>query len=263
MKNFAKGILLLAMGLLFGCPVPDLYPSGGGTISRFEVKEADTGFTFSWNAVDLSAYQKAWPKYADEKPVYEICANNLNENNERGSDLSLWMGSDTSVTLTKEDFPKTGIYCVFVRCKIGENRRESGAYWYYISRQIDIDVTISGEIKTYPINNFRYEETSNRYLFLWDPINFDSYSAAAGDSSAKEAEEKLFYTVKVTDASGNPVFVKTSGKNTELSVEKTALPSSEEYTVEVFYEYFVSTDISDSRNVAYKGSLKLPSPGTP
>lgn len=59
------------------------------------------------------------------------------------------------------------------------------------------------------------------------------------------------------------MFEKTSGKNTELSVEKTALPSSEEYTVEVFYEYFVSTDISDSRNVAYKGSLKLPSPGTP
>ena len=145
MKNFAKGILLLAMGLLFGCPVPDLYPSGGGTISRFEVTENGDTFTFSWDAVDLSAYQKAWPKYADEKPLYEICTNNLNENNERGSDISLWTGADTSVTLTKEDFPKTGLYCVFVRCKIGENRRESAAYWYYISRQLDVDVTISGE----------------------------------------------------------------------------------------------------------------------
>ena len=65
MKNFAKGILLLTMGMFFGCPIPDLYPSGGGTISRLAVKEAHTGLTFSSNAFDLSAQQKAWPKYAD------------------------------------------------------------------------------------------------------------------------------------------------------------------------------------------------------
>ena len=48
-------------------------------------------------------------------------------------------------------------------------------------------------------NKEGYETTDSRYLFLWDDIDFDEYRKAAGDAAANDAEQQLFYTLKLTD----------------------------------------------------------------
>lgn len=252
-----RKLLILPVFLLFAACPEKMIPDGGGTIKNFQVTETESEYRFTWDAVDLSEYLKQYPQAEKEAEavVYTVYGfrntgasiPDFADKNKESVSLSV---TETAAVLKKTDVIP-GDYCFIVRSSVGSKAR-----WYYISRQIEVTVNPSEEMTDKPINNFRYEGTVSRYLFLWDPIDFTEYKKTASPDAAQKAEENLNYTVRIKNSVGETVFEKSGGRNTEMSVEKSALPSGT-YTAEVFYGFFMTGDPTDADNVLFRATQSL------
>lgn len=242
-----RKLLILPVFLLFAACPEKMIPDGGGTIKNFQMTETESEYRFTWDAVDLSEY-KARNSYKGGGLVYNLYGYSMSSDKKKSTELLVFDSAvEPSVTVKKKDVDVGEIRFV-VKCDVGTR--------CFISRQIDVTVDPSAKMTPVPIGNFRYETTDFRYLFLWDDIDFDEYRKAAGDAAANDAEQQLFYTLKLTDDAGKTVFEKSSGRNPELSVEKSLLPSGT-CTAEVFYKFLVSGDPADVENVIYRGETTL------